>query len=65
MRTIVFAALLAATGGAHAQYTFVLKYPDGTLQVSPSTGFTIGFDTVNVDVTNCTLDTVFKNNFGG
>jgi len=63
MRTIVFAALLAATGGAQAQYTFLLKYPDGSLQVCPSTGFSIGFDTVSVDVTDCKLDTVFHSSF--
>jgi len=65
MRKIVFAALLAATGGAHAQYTFLLKYPDGSLQICPSTGFTIGFDTINADVTDCKLDKIFGDKFGG
>ena len=65
MRKIVFAALLAATSGAHAQYTFLLKYPDGSLQVCPSTGFSIGFDTISADVTDCKLDQVFRDGFGG
>lgn len=63
MRKIVFAALLAATGGAHAGYTVLLKYPDGSLQMCPSTGFTIGFDTISADVTDCKLDKIFGSNF--
>lgn len=65
MRKILFAALLAVTGGVQAQYTFLLKYPDGSLQVCPSTGFSIGFDTISADVTECKLDEVFKDGFGG
>ena len=65
MRKFACAALLAVTTAAQAQYTFILKYPDGTAQVCPSTGFSMNFDTVMVNVQDCMLDRVFSSNFGG
>jgi hypothetical protein len=65
MRKFACAVLLAITTAAQAQYTFVLNYPDGSTQVCPSTGFSMNFDTVSVNVQDCVLDKVFSSNFGG
>jgi hypothetical protein len=65
MRKFAFAALLAATTGAQAQYTFLLKYPDGSLQICPATDFAFNYDTVTVNVQNCMLDKIFSGNFDG
>jgi hypothetical protein len=65
MRKLALAALLAAVNSASAQYVFVLKFPDGSSEICPGTGFTIDFATITANVQDCALDKVFKNGFGG
>ena len=65
MRKLALAALLAAVNSANAQYTFVLRFPDGSAQICPSSGFTMDFATITANVQDCVLDKVFANSFGG
>ena len=69
MKTLVLAGLLATSASAAVNstppYTFFLKFPDGSLEVCPSTGFQIGFTEINVDVLDCKPDKVFGDAFGG
>lgn len=65
MRKLLFAALLVVAQSASAQYTFVLRFPDGSAQVCASTSFVMDFATITADVQNCVLDKVFKDGFGG
>lgn len=46
-------------------YTFLLKFPDGSLEICPATGFSIGFPEITVDAVSCTADKVFGDAFGG
>jgi hypothetical protein len=55
----------SAVATAAAPYTFLLKFPDGSLEICPATGFLIGFPEINVDVVSCTADKVFGDAFGG
>lgn len=63
MRKLLFAALLAATGSASAQYTFLLRFPDGSAQVCSANSFVMDFATITADVQQCVLDEVFGNGF--
>ena len=70
MKTLVLAGLLATSASAAVNstpppYTFLLRFPDGSLEVCPSTGFQIGFTEINVDVLDCKPDKVFGDAFGG
>ena len=64
------AADAAASAAASATstpppYRFLLRFPDGSLEVCGSTGFSIGFPDSNVDVTDCQPDKLFFDRFGG
>ena len=79
MKTLVFASLLATSASAAVSntnsnassaaaattppYTFLLKFPDGSLEICPATGFAIGFPEINVDVVTCVADKVFGGTF--
>jgi hypothetical protein len=65
MRKLALAVLLAAVNSASAQYTFVLRFPDGSAQICASTGFIMDFATITANVQDCVLDKVFSNGFGG
>jgi len=64
MKTLVLAALVAAASPP-APYTFLLHFPDGSLEMCPATSFAIGFPDVNVQVQDCVPDKVFRNGFDG
>lgn len=80
MKTLVLASLLATSASAAVNntnthtnaavaatppYTFLLKFPDGSLEICPATGFSIGFPEINVDVVSCVADKLFGDSFGG
>lgn len=71
MKTLVLAGLLATSASAAVNttapppYTFLLKFPDGSLEICPSTGFSIGLSVIDVDVVSCVADKVFADHFGG
>jgi hypothetical protein len=79
MKTLVLASLLATSASAAVSttqtssavattpppYTFLLRFPDGSLEICPATGFAIGFPEIDVDVVSCMSDKLFGDAFGG
>ncbi|HZP64922.1 MAG TPA: hypothetical protein VFB32_01315 [Rudaea sp.] len=64
MRKLVLAmSLLMFSAAADAGYTFLLTFPDGSIEVCPSPGFVINYPTVNVQVESCMPDSIFGNGF--
>ena len=53
----------AAAAAATPPYTFLLRFPDGSVEICPATGFAIGFPEINVDVVSCVSDKVFGSTF--
>ena len=65
MKILALAGLLAAANPAPPPYTFLLHFPDGSLEICPANSFSIGFPTVDVQVQSCVSDKVFANGFEG
>jgi len=55
----------SATGTTAPAYMFLLRFPDGSIEVCPATSFSIGFPQVDVQVQSCAPDLVFGDQFGG
>ena len=55
--------LLPVSLATEAQYTVQLKFPDQTVEICTSPGFTLNYLTLSVNVTACNSDTIFDNGF--
>ena len=62
----------ATTGVAHAAivtalpaYTTLIHFPDGSLEICPTTDFSFGFPQIDIQAVDCLADKLFVGNFGG
>ena len=53
----------AANAATPAPYTFLLHFPDGSIEVCPATDFSIGFPQSDVSVQGCLPDKIFSGTF--
>jgi hypothetical protein len=64
-RKRLLTSLLLFSPAAGAQYTVFLHFPDHSIEVCASTGYSLDFVSVDIDVTSCKPDTIFSNGMGG
>ena len=65
MRMILLVALLLVTSAAAAQYAVSLKFPDKTVELCSSSGYSLNYLSVDIAVTECSADTIFIGDMGG
>ena len=65
MRMILLMILLLVSSAAGAEYVIKLTSPDGSIQICSSTGFGFAGLELDIDVTACVADKIFKDGMGG
>jgi hypothetical protein len=65
LRKRLFTCLLLVSPAAGAQYAVTLHFPDRSIQVCMSSGYVVNFLSLDIDVTNCQLDSIFADHMGG
>ena len=68
MKKWLFAGIMlsaAANAATPAPYTFLLHFPDGSLEICTASDFSIGFPQSDVTVQGCLPDAIFSGTFDG
>jgi hypothetical protein len=65
LRKRLFTSLLLFSPVAGAQYSVLLHFPDHSIEVCASTGYSLDFVSIDIDVTSCKPDVIFSDGMGG